>query len=241
MTREFRYLPEQVHEVVQAVHVAIPADARLSEADLMVGLLALENAAGDYVDAISRSLQLPDRAYLSKRRREQLQQLHAVRELLSPSNSLATALKAGRPALLSEGGSPAKVVCRLFLDGAITYDEVEQYFAAAVVEKLIERTGWDHDLAQKDDRKHEFRQEFLRVVAATWARLIGRPLSECTISAVDGTPMLTFARAAVDPVLDRTGETLGNERLKQILRDIVSDAGGSPSVMDAAENQSLVF
>jgi len=221
--------------------MAIPDDARLSEADVIVGLLALQNAADDYVEAISRSLQLPDRPYLSKRRREQLQQLHAVRELLSPNDRLTKVLDSDRTTLMSAGSSPAKMICRLFLDGAITYDDVEQHFAAAAIAKLIERTGWDHDLARKDDREHEFRQEFLRVVAATWARFIGRPLSECTISAVDGTPMITFVRAAVDPVLAKTGDELGNERLKQILRGIVCDAGGSTSVMDASENQSLVF
>lgn len=237
----FRYQRDQMEDVFRAVGNGVPVGTHVEETDLQCAILALQDAATDYIDATATSDLLPDRTHLAEKRRQQLEQLQAVRELLSPNEGLAAELDHGKTSLLLAGSSPAKVVCRLFLDGAITYDDVEQHFAAAAIEKLFERTEWDHDLARKDDRKREFRREYLLVVAATWARLIGRPLSECTISAVDGTPMITFVRAAVDPVLAKTGDELGNERLKQILRGIVCDAGGSTSVMDASENQSLVF
>jgi len=72
----------------------------------------------------------------------------------------------------------------------------------------------------KNGRKKRRRRIFIEDVARLWAGLNGKDLSRCTISAVDGSLMLDFIKACLDPLTPLTGEVAGNETIKKIVSDI---------------------
>jgi len=111
---------------------------------------------------------------------------------------------------------------RKFQSGQISGGSFLQVMGAWAIDDLIALHGNESPEARwiKDSRKKQHRRTFLKDVATLWADLNGKDLSNCTISAVDGSPMLDFIKACIEPVTAVTGEFAGDETIKIIVGEL---------------------
>ena len=183
--------------------------------------MLLEQDADSYLWSMEASANLPDRQHSKQKRELLLGELHRVRGMIKRNERVAHVIDNAKDAIYEAGESATSLLCKWFLDHRLTAWDIEHEFATWVLDDLIR---WNEELSyeenMKDGKPRKHRAEYLEKVVTRWASINQITIPDCEISAVEGSPMLTFMQAAVDPVLAMTGETVGPERIKQIVSEI---------------------
>jgi hypothetical protein len=214
------------------IEAAIPETA-LSHPSLTIMLL--EQDADWYLWQVEESTKLPDRRHSREKREQVLDELRRVRGMIKRDERIAAWLE-NKDKIYDANFSPTKLLCQMFLKNRITGFGIKHEFAACVLDDLIR---WHEEEsieeALKDGRARRHRNEYIGKVVGHWAETNRIAAADCEISAVDGSPMLAFIQASIDPVLAITGEAIGPERIKQIVADIKKREFLPSSVRNDAE------
>ncbi|WP_457936901.1 hypothetical protein [Mesorhizobium sp. 10J20-29] len=194
-------------------------------------LESIEWFASSYIDLSEWGSLLPDRQILQEKHEQQLRIMEQCRQLIIWQCQIPVADRA-IPELLSEDPDnlvenrrAIKEIVELFEafdSNRIAGVEFLNQMAVRALDYMI-NDGRDSGPAWgtiKDGRERRHRRAFIENVSRVWAELNDCDLRECTISAVDGSPMLEFIKACLDPLTAITGEAAGNETIKNIVNQL---------------------
>jgi hypothetical protein len=225
----FRYTEHQR----SLIDAAIPKPARALPNLLADCIWSLENAAFWYLCSVEESAKLPDRDWSRERREQVLNELRRVRDLLMRDEGLADFLENHRREIYEAGETPTGFLCKMFANRQITRWDLEHAIATKVLDDLIRRhEAPSYNERMKDGKSHSHRKEFIERAVDWWAAINQIPVSNCVISATEGTPMLSFMQAALAPVLALTGESIGSKRIWQIVCALKGESASESEMID---------
>ncbi|WP_457939772.1 hypothetical protein [Mesorhizobium sp. 10J20-29] len=186
----------------------------------------IEKFASDYINSNAYSSSLPDRKTIEEEHDRHLRIMDKCRDIVI-SSCMRDVTQRALPGGLCEDPDYSENdvrdreildLCKSFQDQGIIRYEFLRQMAVRALDCMIEdgRTA----LCVKDGRERQYRRFFINNVSEVWAALNDCDLRECTISAVDGSPMLEFIKACLDPVTEVTGEAAGSETIKNIVNQL---------------------
>jgi hypothetical protein len=216
--RRFRYSPDEKKLIVDAC----PDTAR-DDPLLPWHIGELERAADRYLFRLEESKKLPEVYHLRQRREQVLTQLLAVRAMCDDDDWIFRWAEEHETEIWKAGDSPTSFLCKLFLDDRLSSFRFEWRIAKNFIDFLIsiyKEDSYDEQLKSRNSRDFRHRDQYIEEVVKRWADLSDIEMTDCKISAVEGSPMLSFVQAATDPSLCRTGEAIGPERMVQLVNKL---------------------
>ncbi|RXF73896.1 hypothetical protein [Hansschlegelia zhihuaiae] len=189
-------------------------------------LKELEHQANLYLSMVDWSNIQPDRKHLEERHQQDLTAMRRVQALIAVQcPDMADSRIIPKPLPEEEGDeeeiflNEIRAVIGRFENDKISGQQMLNVLAIRALDLFIqdEEEFGSIDARLRDGREKKHRTGFISWIATHWALMQDKKIENCTISAADGSPMLEFVKACLEPVTAITGENAGNETIKNIV------------------------
>lgn len=204
----------------QAIEAAIPAHPLFRHIWIHK---EIADAAAYYLGGLEHSQRLPDKARLRQRREKQLEHVEAVIGLLGDPDDFSSYLDNMR---LRE---PAIDFMEALVANCERMSSVD--FEYAIARRLLgriaddlKRESFEEQMKADHSRDYRHRNTLIEALVRIWASANAMHPSQCTISAVEGSPLLTFIQSVCDPIWKVTNEAIGARMIADIVRKFVQES-----------------